>query len=169
MLIADEIKKRPELAFFTGENHAIGQAWENLRAEVEKGLDNAVSGNVYWSATILRTRVLGKLLHLADLKTNWDSYGAPRPNQIALENAGRILQTMKPFDLSLANVVPSAEGGIGFCFVNGNRYADIECSNDGEIIGVRYVGKQMPILIETNGSDTSLEAAMEQIRNHVRA
>ena len=168
MLIAEEIQKNPEVTPFA-ENNAVGAAWEAFRTQVNEDLEETVSGNVYWAATILLGKAQTKLLDLAQIRVNWDSYGAPKPNQIAIQNATRVLAHMKPFDLALANIVPSAEGGIGFCFVNDDRYADIECSNDGEIIGVRYIGRQAPILIETNGTDASIQAAMEQVRNHVRA
>ena len=88
---------------------------------------------------------------------------------MALENAARVLAHMAPFQLSLVNIVPSAEGGIGFCFAVGDRYADIESSNEGDILGVKYVGTEMPILIGTDGTDASIEAALEQIRNHISA
>jgi hypothetical protein len=168
MLIAEEIRKTPGFAPLA-DNNAVGEAWAALRAAVERDFENTVNGNVYWAATILLARAQSKLQYLASLKYNWDSYGAPKPNQISLENAARLLEHLKPFDLALVNIVPSAEGGIGLCFVNEDRYADLECSNDGEIIGVKYRGKQSPSLIETDGTDASIQAAIQQIRIYVGA
>jgi hypothetical protein len=167
MPIVEEIRKRPDFLPLA-ENNAVGEAGKALKREVEADLNNTVRGSVYWGATILLGKAQTKLFDLASLKSNWDTYGAPAPNKTALENAVRILEHMKPFDLALANIVPSAEGGVGFCFVSGDRYADIETSNDGELIGVRYTGMHTPVVIEMDGTDASIEAALEQIRNHVR-
>jgi hypothetical protein len=168
MPIVEEIQKRPDFLPLA-ENNSVGEAGEALRKEVEADLNNTVKGSVYWAATVLLSKAQTKLFDLATLRSNWDSYGAPAPNKTALENAVRILEHMKPFDLALANIVPSAEGGVGFCFISGDRYADIESSNEGEMIGVRYTGMQTPVLIEMDGTDVSIETALEQIRNHVRA
>jgi hypothetical protein len=81
----------------------------------------------------------------------------------------RILGLMSPSDLAAVNIVSSAEGGIGFCFASGDRYADIESSNEGEIIGVRYVGMETPVLIQTDGTDGSIQAALQEIRVHMAA
>jgi hypothetical protein len=168
MLIAEDIKKRPEFPPIA-ENNAVGAAGQALRTTVKDGLESSLGRSVFWAATILFNKAQLELCSLARLKNNWDSYGAPAPNDAALENAARILEHMKPFDLTLANIVPSAEGGVGFCFAIGDRYADIESSNEGDILGVRYTGMQPPVLIETDGTDASIEAALEQIRNHVSA
>ncbi len=168
MLIAEPGKKAAEFPLVV-EDNAVGAAGKALRRKANDELGNAVTGSVFWVATILLNKAQSQLCLLADMKSNWDSYGAPAPNQVALENAARILQRMVPFDLTLVNIVPSAEGGVGFCFAVGNRYADIESSNDGGIMGVKYIGTNMPALIETDGTDASIEAALEEIRNHISA
>lgn len=168
MLIAEEIEKRPEFLSMAG-NNAVGAAGQELRAKVKDELENTVGQSVFWAATILFNKAQSQLCSLAELRSNWDSYGAPAPTETAIENAARILGHMQPFDLTLANIVPSAEGGVGFCFAKDDRYADIESSNEGDIIGVKYVGMQTPELIETDGTDASIEAALQQIRDHIRA
>jgi hypothetical protein len=151
------------------ESSAVGAASQELETEVARDLEKTVSGSVFWAATVLRAKAQSRLFELAQIGSNWDTYGAPAPNEAALENAVRVLEHMKPFDLMLASIVPSAEGGVGFCFSRDDRYADIESSNDGDIIGVRYIGKQPPVLIETDGTDDSIEAALQQVRNHISA
>jgi hypothetical protein len=111
--------------------------------------------------------VTERLESLATIGSNWDSYGAPAPNSRALTNAYRVLGMLNLFDLTSAKIIPSAEGGVGFCFVRGDRYADIELSNDGEILGVRYAGRATPVLISTDGSDDSIQVAINEIRYHV--
>jgi len=151
------------------ENNAVGQAGQALWTRVNDQLGDSVRNSVFWTATILLNRAQMQLAALASLKSNWDTYGASAPNQVALDNGVRLLEHMTPIELSVLNIVPSAEGGVGFCFAVGNRYADIESSNEGDILGVKYVGTDMPVLIETDGSDASIEAALEQVRTHISA
>lgn len=168
MLTAARIAKAPEFPLIA-ENNSVGAAGQALTTRVTDELGNTVSGSVFWTAIILLNKAQSQLCSLAELKSNWDSYGAPAPNQVALENAARVLEHMTPFDLSLLNIVPSAEGGVGLCFAMDDRYADLESSNEGDILGVKYVGTQTPILIETDATDGSIQAALEQIRNHISA
>lgn len=168
MLIAEERKKRPQFIAVAGST-AVGEAGKALKTQVLGELESTVSRSVFWAETFLLNKAYSKLCALAELKSNWDSYGAPAPTKVALENAARILEHMLPFELAIANIVPSAEGGVGFCFSKDDRYADIESSNEGDIIGVRYVGMKTPVLIETDGTDKSIEVALQQIRDHIRA
>jgi hypothetical protein len=149
------------------DNNAVGRAGLELRKKSEEQLKR-LEDSIFWAAAALHRRANSKLLGLAALKSNWDSYGAPAPNDAAIRNAIRILELMEPFDLEIASIIPSAEGGIGFCFAKGQFYADIESSNEGEILGVRYVGMAAPILIQTDGTDTSIKRALEEIRNHFK-
>jgi hypothetical protein len=168
MLIAQEIGRNqgfPPVA----DNNAVGTAGQQLRTEGETKLGNAVRGSEFLRGAFYLSRARSKLVALARLKSNWDSYGAPAPNNAAVQNADRVLGIMLPFDLASVSIVPSAEGGIGFCFARGERYADIEFSNDGEILGVRYAGMDPPVLIQTDGTDVSIGAALEEVRHHIRA
>lgn len=165
MLVANYASMRFPVAV---ENNAVGPEWEELRTTVD-ALQNSVQSSVFWNAAILYAKAQTQLCLLGSLRSNWDSYGAPAPNEAAMGIAIRILEHMTPFDLSAAKIVPSAEGGIGFCFVVGDRYADIEASNDGDILGVRYVGKHTPTLIPIDGTDESIEKALAQIRGHISA
>ena len=168
MLLAEESEKRPQF-MPVAENNAAGEAGRALRSQVMDQLEVTVGSSVFWTAAILFNKAQSELCSLAELKSNWDSYGAPAPTETAIENAARILEHMRPFDLAAVHIVPSAEGGVGFCFARGDRYADIESSNEGDIIGVRYAGMQTPVLIETDGTDASIEAALQQIREYIRA
>jgi hypothetical protein len=150
------------------QNSAVGPEWEGLRTTVD-ALQNSVQSSVFWNVAILYAKAQTRLHLLESLKGNWDSYGAPAPNETAMGNATRILEHMTPFDLSAVKIIPSAEGGIGFCFVVGDRYADVEASNEGDILGVRYVGKHAPALIPIEGTSESIENALAQIRGHLSA
>ena len=151
------------------ENNAVGLAGQELRTEAKREFENSVKNTVFWASTFLLVKAKLKLWELSILKSNWDSYGAPTPNGVALRNATRILELLRPFDLALANIMPSAEGGIGICFAQDGRYADIELSNDGEILGVRYVGMETPVLIDVDKTDDSIKAALQEIRDHMGA
>jgi hypothetical protein len=166
MLIAAVVRKVPEFQPLS-EDNAMGTIGQELRTKTERELEKAVNGSVFWAATLLLTKAQSKLMELSTLKSNWDSYGAPAPNDVALHNAIRILELMHPFDLAIASIVPSAEGGIGFCFAKEERYADIESTNGGEILGVRYVGVAAPVLIQATDTDVSIRTALEEVRNHI--
>jgi len=168
MLVAEDVNKATNFPA-VAESNAMGTAGQALRKHVCDELVNIVRDNVFWPSAILLKKIKSQLSSIAELKSNWDTYGAPAPNRVALDNAARILRQMAPFDLALVNIVPSAEGGVGFCFTVGDRYADVEASNEGDILGVKYVGAQTPVLIETDGSDASIEQALEQIRTHISA
>jgi hypothetical protein len=168
MLVAEAINKATEFPAVT-ENTAVGAAGQALRKQVCQELVNIVKDSVYWPYSLLLQKIKSQLSSIGELESNWDTYGAPAPNQVALDNAGRILKHMAPFDLALVNIVPSAEGGVGFCFSVRDRYADLESSNEGDILGVKYVGTQTPVLIQADGTDASIEDALEQIRTHIGA
>ena len=63
-------------------------------------------------------------------------------------------------------IVPSAEGGIAVCFVHGDRYADLECLNSGEILAVTYRGVAEPLVWEVAPESATLRTAIEHIRAH---
>lgn len=149
------------------ETNAVGAAAQEL---MDRALDEFVTRmreSVYRSARARAEEMQRTVYSLGNLSPNWDSYGAPTPNDASIGNAIRVLKILESLHLDPAGVLPSAEGGVGICFVRGDRYADIECSNEGEVLGVYYAGQQMPILIETNGTDASVAAALSQIRDHI--
>ena len=149
------------------EDNAIGEAGMDLRTTGDLRMNNTVQGSVFWIGNLLLQKAQERLAELERLKSNWDSYGAPAPNDVAIRNAAHVLELMQPFDLAAANIAPSAEGGIGFFFEFEDRYADLEFSNDGEILGVRYAGMETPVLIQTDGSDNSIKAAIAEVRNYI--
>jgi hypothetical protein len=165
-MVAAEMRRVPEYPFLS-ESNAVGQAGRELREQREGNLGNLAKASVFWRRILFQGIARQKIYELAGLKSNWDSYGAPSPDTVAIENAVRILELMQPDDLDVVSIVPSAEGGIGFCFKRKDRYADIETSNGGAILGVRYVGMETPVLIDVDGSDNSIKTALDQIRNHI--
>jgi len=154
--------------FIPGQSNAVGAAAQELTRRVREDLEKMFD-SVYRSAKARSEHDRRRVYALAKLRLNWDSYGAPAPNESSVANAIRVLNLLETLNLDPTRILPSAEGGVGICFVRGDRYADIECSNEGEVLGVYYVGEQMPTLLETDATDAAISAALERIRNHIRA
>ena len=112
-------------------------------------------------------RLREQLESSAGVSANWDSYGAEAPSAVAITNARRVLVRLESRSLLPARIVPSAEGGIGFCFLEEDKYADIECLNSNETLAVKYRGQEQPDVWEIGSSDDSLLEAIERIRVHL--
>ena len=61
---------------------------------------------------------------------------AERPESYAIGCASEVIGQLANDGLVPTKVVASAEGGVAICFVAGDKYADIECFNSGEMLGV---------------------------------
>lgn len=81
-----------------------------------------------------------ELKKMQGLPENWNGYGSEPPNNVAINSADRILSILHEMDAILEpkEIVPSAEGGVGILFANGNKRGLIECSNDNEIAAIIY-------------------------------
>jgi len=168
MLAMAPQKQAVEYSYFY-EANAVGKAASELREEKQRELNEVTQGSVLRQRWLLVNLAQQQVTALSNLRTNWDSYGAPAPNEAAIGNATRILLQMDSPALQRVKIVPSAEGGIGLCFKTQDRYADLETSNDGSILGVRYAGMEAPILINVDGSQHSIKAALDEIGNHIGA
>jgi hypothetical protein len=82
-----------------------------------------------------------KLTKLSTLEHNWDSYGAEPPNEFALQWASITLDILEELGREPNALVPSVENGIGICFINGDKFADIEFFNEGEILATTFQKK----------------------------
>ena len=77
-------------------------------------------------------RLDAELSGLKSMTEDWDTYGASRPNEEAIESAGAVLGSLQREGLLVpTKLLASAEGGVGICFVEGSRYAHIEILNEG--------------------------------------
>ena len=103
---------------------------------------------------------------MGNLSPNWDSYGAEAPNDFSKRCAIIIVEMLKSFGIRPTEVSASAEGGVAILFLDGDRYADIECLNCGEILAVTYTGKQQPIVWEVEKTDTAITDTLGRIRDH---
>ncbi len=105
-----------------------------------------------------------KLKELSSLPTNWDSYGAEPPNDIALNWTKEILSILFKIEFPPTRITPSVENGVGISFICDNKYADIECFNEGEILAVTSDGKGNPEVWEVETSTLGITSAIEKIR-----
>jgi len=108
-----------------------------------------------------------QLRNLSSLKPGWDSYGAEVPNEGSLSVASRVLKALRSLNLPPTRVVPSSEGGVSFCFVQGEAYADIECLNSGEILAAAYRGTLEPRVWELQLDEHSITQTVQEIRAHL--
>lgn len=105
-----------------------------------------------------------KLTELSHLPIDWDSYGAEPPNNLALDWASQILEILSEIGFSPARITPSVENGVGISFISDNKYADIECFNEGDILAVTSDGQGNPEVWEVEATTLGIKFAIEKIR-----
>jgi hypothetical protein len=108
-----------------------------------------------------------RLRNTATLAAGWDTYHAEAPNAVARDLAGRVLTTLEGEQLAPARVMPSAEGGIAFSFVQGDRRAEVEVYNSGEIVAATYSSRGEPAVWELRDTEDALKIAISSIRAHL--
>lgn len=65
------------------------------------------------------------------LPHGWDSYSAPAPSIVAVQNAKGLVNEADRFGMLPIRVEPSAMGGVGVRFSNGDREVVVEFYNKG--------------------------------------
>jgi hypothetical protein len=110
-----------------------------------------------------------KINSMRSLRPNWDTYNAQPPNTEAMNLARELLVLTERAKFLPTDVVASAEGGVALSFTMGDRYADVECLNSGEILAVTVIGQEEPHVWEVAKNAAAFDNAIEQIRNHFRA
>jgi hypothetical protein len=159
-------KDRALIPLLRLEDRAIGDTSREQRDRFARYVQDKLR-SIVRKNELLMSQAESRIQQVSALQPNWDGYGAPAPNQTAIQITRRILSLLEPYDLSHVSIVPSVEGGVAICFVREDRYADIESLNSGELLGVRYVGRSVPALIRIKGTEASIRAALEEIRNHI--
>ena len=110
-----------------------------------------------------------ELESLRKLPSNWDSNGAEPPNPTAISRLESVLDLLAGVDLNPTKIVPSAEGGAAVCFIQGAKYADVECFNNGTLLAVLSTGRGTPEVWEIGPSGKSVRKTLERIRDFLRA
>ena len=109
-----------------------------------------------------------KLKALVTDRSLWSDEAAP-PSEFASQWAQLVLQQLQAESLSPTRVVASAEGGIAVCFVDGSKYADIECLNSRTILGVISNKRDRPIAWEVEQDARGIARATARIREFILA
>ena len=99
---------------------------------------------------------------LTQLAPGWDGRDAIPPNARAVSRARMVERALGGLELVPQQILPSEDGGIGFVFVNGDRYADIECFNTGRIGAIMRRGFREPTIWWPQLS--SLDRTIERIK-----
>ncbi len=64
-------------------------------------------------------------------------------------------------------ITPSVENGVGISFIQGDKYADIECFNTGEILAVTSDRQSPPQVWEVEDRPQAITAALRKIRDFI--
>jgi hypothetical protein len=105
---------------------------------------------------------------LQQIPVDWNGYGSEPPNEVSVTNARSVFTAVNNLGYLPTSVSASAEGGVGISFINGNRYADIECFNTGEIWAVTSDGTGNPQVWRV-ASPEEIVTALETIRGFIQA
>lgn len=132
----------------------------------------SISKSFYWQTKAFLAsfaKLRERLERTANLSDGWDTYDAERPSDLARSLAGRVLDALESARLIPSHLMPSAEGGIAFSFVDGENRAEIEVYNSGEIAAATYTNRSEPIVWELSESDSELRTLAHKIRVHLTA
>lgn len=103
-----------------------------------------------------------KLRSFPKLNKGWDSYDAEAPNLLAVAKARVIIKKLEELQFVPTNVCPSVEGGTSIYFIKGNKYADFEFFNSGEILAGMSNRVDEPVVWKV--SRDNIENSIERIR-----
>jgi len=111
---------------------------------------------------------ISTLEQLRKLPENWDSYGAEPPNLTALYWSKTVLELLLEINFPPNKITASVENGVGISFIQGEKYADIECFNTGEILAVTSDKQGNPNVWQVDDKLDSIKSALEKIYVFIR-
>lgn len=76
---------------------------------------------------------MNSIAEAANVREGWDGYSAPVPNEASIKLAQQAMHSINLLGMDPHGIDPSVMGGINISFFCGDRYADIECGNDGDV------------------------------------
>jgi len=162
LLQADRLLHPPIYETFS---QPVTEAYRNMREIILQARERSM----YLSNQDRFISALNELQKTAGLQNGWDSYGAEAPTPASASIAKHILSILQQSNMPPSKVAASAEGGVGICFVEGEKYADIEIFNDGEMLATTYRGDSEARIWELESGDASITEAIKQIRAHLSA
>jgi hypothetical protein len=92
----------------------------------------------------LYSELFDQLVSLTRIERGWDSYSAPKPNPLAISTTKRVLEALRHLNAEPVAIMPSADGGAGICFMQGEKWAQFEILNNGEAHALMYGGVGSP-------------------------
>lgn len=118
---------------------------------------------------ISQKKFLPHIQKLIDIAQNQASSSdiEEKASTIALHLANIVIEQLEQVEFAPSKIVESVEGGIAFCFVAGDKYADIECLNTGEILGVTTNRRDRPSVWEVQHNESEIARATERIREFI--
>lgn len=93
--------------------------------------------------------------------------GREPPSHIARTWARLILEQLQASEFEPTKVTASADGGITICFVRGDLYCDLECLNNGDVLGVTTNRQDRPTVWTINSDFGSVPRAVDRIRQYL--
>jgi hypothetical protein len=108
---------------------------------------------------------LGRLLRLQAMPRDWHSSGAAPPNRTAIYAAIEALRQLSRMDLCPTYIGPSSDEGVCLAFESGEKYADIESFNTGELFAMTSTSTAAPEIWQVKGGD--LHAAISTISSFI--
>lgn len=101
---------------------------------------------------------------LSGLSANWDGCHAESPNSTALNWTKEILEILVCLKFAPTKIIPSVENGVGISFVYNDKYADIECFNEGNILAVTSDRQGNIEVWEVEATTLGMASTIEKIR-----
>ena len=112
------------------------------------------------------TNWIDRLNSFKELKEDWDSYNASPPNDLATAHARYFLYYLMENGREPNKLNPSAFGGIGFTFSNGDKNVYVEFGNTGSCYVGFYDGDK-PIVDEVDQNDRGFKQLIKQVDNYL--
>ncbi len=107
------------------------------------------------------------LERLRHLPPDWDECGAAPPNELAIRLAHRAIRALRVAGVPVPNISPSVEEGVCLWYRREGRYADLECFNTGEVVGVVLDEAGAHQTFEVAQSDVAIMGAADRIKSHL--
>lgn len=82
------------------------------------------------------------------LKPNWDSYSAPTPTVEAITSMEAVLKVMNGCGFHCGQLATQIDGGVSMVFSADGKYADMECTPEGDILAVTHHQPARPTVWE---------------------
>ncbi len=106
------------------------------------------------------------LVELSKDRSLWaDEDAAPSSESVA--TARCVLQQLEEVDMPPSKVVATVDSGVAICFVRDARYADIEATSTGEVLGVLSDSINRPTVWEFKPYQSEIAQTIARIRKFI--